>query len=125
MKLKLSGSRKGLAPGACLTIGRRISSVECGLSLSARALQMGHASDLVLGLAVVSRFAKEVEDLLPQAAGEARAIKTAAASMDRDLRKKKKVSGEEAGKALARLRTLAKKVEGLHEQARKHCGGTK
>lgn len=125
MKLKLSGSEKRLAAGACLTLGRRISNVECGLAYAARAIQTGNAAGLVQGLEVASRFSKEVEDLLPKAAGDARAIKTAAESIDRDLRKRKKVSGEEAAKVLSRIRTLAKKVEGLHEEARKHCGGSR
>jgi glycine cleavage system aminomethyltransferase T len=123
LKANISGSRKGLSGDACLTLGRRIANVECGLAHAARAIQTGNAAGLVQGLEVAARFSKEVEDLLPQAASEARAIKTAAETIDRDLRKKKKVSGEEAGKVLARLRGLAKKLEALHAGARKHCGG--
>lgn len=125
VKVKTPGAMKRLAAGSCLTLGRRISNVECGLAYAARAIQTGNASELVQGLDVAARFSKEVEDLLPRAAGEARAIKTAAESIDRDLRKQKKVSADVAGKVLSRIRTLAKKVEGLHEEARKHCGGRK
>lgn len=125
MKLKLSGSRKGLAPGECLTLGRRISNIEYGLAWAAASIQTGNAAGLVKGLEVASLFSKEVESLLPQAAGELRAIKTATESMGRDLRKKKKVSSEEAGKVLSRIRALARKMEGLDGQARKHCGGSK
>lgn len=125
VKVKMSGGMKRLAAGSCLSLGRRISNVECGLAYAAQAVQAGNAVGLVAGLEVASRFSKEVEDLLPRAAGGARAIKIAAKSIDRDLRKKKKVSGEESGKVLSRIRALAKRVGELHEEARKQCGGQK
>lgn len=126
VKANVKGSAKRrLAAGTCLALGRRISNIECGLAYAARAIMAGNASGLVQGLEVASRFSKEVEDLLPQATGEARAIKTASESIDRDLKKKKKISSEEAGKVLIKVRELAKKAEGLHERARKHCGGAK
>lgn len=128
MKVKTSVAGLGkatLGAAPCLALGRRISNVECGLAYAARAIQTGNASGLVQGLEVASRFSVEVESLMPKEAAEARAIKSAAESIGRDLKKKKKVSSAQAEKILIRIRGLAKRTVGLHERAQKHCGGSR
>lgn len=114
-----------LRADACLTLGRRISNIECGLAHAARAIQDADAKGLVQGLQVASRFAKEVETLIPSRAKQAREIKNAAEKIDQELRAKKKVSSAESAKVLEKIRVLAVKTNELHQAAQKHCGGGK
>lgn len=114
-----------LRADACLSLGRRISNIECGLAHAARAVQDANAKGLVDGLKVASRFAKEVETLLPQKASMARAIKSSVEAIDADLRKKRKVSSKESAKVLDKLRDIARKTLELQAAAEKHCGGGK
>lgn len=128
MKFKANLGRAGAAKlrsDACLALGRRISNLQCGLATAARSIQQGDAAGLLQGLSVASRFSQDVERLMPRSAGEARSILTAAQSIDRELRAKKKVSAQESAKILERIRNLAKKADALQDSADKACGGRK
>ena len=128
MKLKANLGRAGAAKlrsEACLALGRRISNLQCGLATAARAVQQGDAAGLLQGLSVASRFSQDIERLMPRGAPDARSILTAANSIDRELRSKKKVSAQESAKLLERIRNLAKKADALQSSADKACGGGK
>ncbi len=128
MKLKPNLGRaagRTLRAGACLALGRRISSLQCGLATAARSIQQADAAGILQGLSVAARFSQDIERLMPRSAGEARSILSAAQSIDRELRSKKKVSAQESAKLLERIRGLAKKADSLQDSADKACGGGK
>lgn len=115
-----------LRTNSCMMLGRRLANMECGLGVAARGVQSGGtvgASNLVQGLRLASRFAKDVGDLFPEKARAAWDIKKAAEKIDAEVMAKKKISSPEAAKILVRIVALHDKTKALVAAATRHCGG--
>lgn len=128
MKLKPNlgrAARRKLRSDTCMTLGRRIASLQCGLATAARAVQRADGTEILLGLSVASRFMQDVDRLMPQSAAEVRSLVSGVKAVDRELRSKKKHSAQDSAKILERIRNLSKKADSLQDSADKACGGGK
>lgn len=126
--VELGRSRRGAAALTgvrCLSIGRALARTECGLAYAARAIQKGHAVDLQMGLNTVKGSVRQVAQMMPQGGSAARKILSAVTTMDRDLRREKKLSKSKAAGMFQKLQDLKIDIDRLFATGATACPGGK
>lgn len=98
----------------------------CGIAYAVRAVEKGDSEGLRVGLDTASRFAGNVEKLMPSGRKAARAVRTEAAAIGRTVaeaaRKKKRIPKEGSAAMLERLRGMGKRAEELFSEGSGRCG---
>lgn len=122
MAKKTSG---GMTPGACLNLGREITRMACGIAFAVRAVERGDSAELRVGLETASRFAGNVEKLLPSGRKAAKAVRTEAAAIGRTIaeaaKKRRRIQKEGSAAMLERLRGMGKRAEELFSESSGRC----
>lgn len=125
-KSRSSGlASSGLTGVRCLSVGRALARTECGLAVAARALQNGKAQDLQMGLNTVKGSVRQVAQMMPQGGAVVRKVLSAVSTMDRDLRKEKRLSKSKASDMFRKLQELKLDVDRLFATGAAACPGGK
>lgn len=120
----MAKKKAGLAGVTCLSLGRSLSMVECGLAYSANGVIEGKAGAVSLGLSTVFQAIGNVNRMLGgnKLTGE---IMTKANLIERNMQLKKKIPASKSKQMLEDIRKMKSDVDLLFAAGASVCSGKK